>query len=109
MCSRNDLVDDDEEEYVLSKRISKIGLSKNSSSEDQRIAVLWALLASYLPEGLCFSTLQVSKLKLSIYLHILHLFCEADNPYNKYLLNPQFISLVKPYFSNHCKIALVEV
>lgn len=42
---------DDDDETVLRRKISKIGIHPNiQSAEDQRVALLWALLASYLPE-----------------------------------------------------------
>jgi len=48
---RTKLEDDqsDEEEFV-SRRINRLGISPGTSKEDQKVAVLWALLASYLPE-----------------------------------------------------------
>lgn len=47
--------DDDEvnEEEAYSKKISKLGINRTSSRDEQRVALLWALLASYLPEGMC--------------------------------------------------------
>lgn len=50
--SRNSYDDDDEDESILRRRISKIGIQQDSSNEDQRVALLWALLASYLPEDI---------------------------------------------------------
>jgi len=42
--------DDYDDEQFLSTKIAKIGITKESSREDQKVALLWALLASYLPE-----------------------------------------------------------
>ena len=43
---------DEEEDTSVSKRVtSKIGLNPTSPHEEQKAALLWALLASYLPEG----------------------------------------------------------
>jgi starch phosphorylase len=43
--------DEEAEEKFLSKRVSnKIAITKESSRDEQRTALLWALLASYLPE-----------------------------------------------------------
>jgi len=42
--------EDMNEEEVYSKKINKIGISRTSSRDEQRVALLWALLASYLPE-----------------------------------------------------------
>jgi len=51
--NRPSIVDDDEdvnEEEVYSKKINKLGINRTSSRDEQRVALLWALLASYLPE-----------------------------------------------------------
>lgn len=42
--------EEENDEQFLSQKISKIGITNETSKEDQKIAVLWALLASYLPE-----------------------------------------------------------
>lgn len=48
--SRESYDEDDEDENVLRSRIKKIGIKKDTNSDEQRSALLWALLASYLPE-----------------------------------------------------------
>jgi hypothetical protein len=49
-------VDNEAEQYFMSHKLSKIGITQETSKEDQKVAVLWALLASYLPEGIIFNT-----------------------------------------------------
>eukprot|EP01114_Cavostelium_apophysatum_P003579 TRINITY_DN1354_c0_g1_i2.p1 TRINITY_DN1354_c0_g1~~TRINITY_DN1354_c0_g1_i2.p1 ORF type:complete len:919 (+),score=264.06 TRINITY_DN1354_c0_g1_i2:132-2888(+) len=44
--------DDYDDENILQQRMTKIGYRTDSSSEEQRVALLWALLASYLPEDI---------------------------------------------------------
>jgi len=43
-------IDEEEEQQDMSGRMSKLGLTAQSTREEQRVALLWALLASYLPE-----------------------------------------------------------
>jgi hypothetical protein len=39
--------------------LGKLGLSKDSTAQEQKAALLWAALASYLPEGLYLSSSDV--------------------------------------------------
>jgi len=48
---RGNTFDDEEEEHnVLQKNMSRMGIDTAASKDEQKAAVLWALLASYLPE-----------------------------------------------------------
>jgi hypothetical protein len=50
ICNSIPHVDPEDEHHMgWSRKMHKFGLTKESSHQEQKIALLWALLASYLP------------------------------------------------------------
>lgn len=47
VCSRSGTFDD----KLASRSRARFGITPNSSATEQKVALLWAILASYLPEG----------------------------------------------------------